>query len=83
VDNLERRDLIGLNTILTVVALITIGVLVGVIDKQATALDLMPGRGVNRLGFAAPKALCVCPNAATPGFNASDAANAILMTGAR
>ena len=44
-DNLERRDLIGLNTILTVVALCTIGILVGVINKQATvnanAIDSM------------------------------------------
>ncbi len=38
--NLERRDLIGLNTILAIVALCTIGILVGAINRQAAALDL-------------------------------------------
>jgi len=39
VNNFERRDLIGLNTILAVVALCTIGILVGDIDKLADDLD--------------------------------------------
>jgi hypothetical protein len=73
-NNYDRRDLIGLNTILTVVGLIVIGILVGIINTQATALALRP----------APAVQCVClPDITAPGFNASDAANAVLMTGAR